>query len=109
MLRAFGDAGFAPSSPVDDAATSLVVTAPVAPLPTSRSKETEAQIVVSAVWRGAEEGDCIATATIDLDDPVGGRDLVDRDAERRWAHVDGTWVSIGWCGVDTRCEDDLAS
>lgn len=101
--------GFSPTSPVDEGATSLVVTGPCGTTADLAVDESEAQIVVSAVWRGTEEGDCDATATIELDDPVGGRDLVDRDAERRWAHVDGAWVSIGWCGVDTRCEDDLAS
>ena len=101
--------GFTPTSPVDGAATSFVVTGPCGTTADLAVDENAAQIVVSAVWRGAVDGDCAAEATIELDDPVAGRDLVDRDAERRWAHVEGTWVSIGWCGVEARCEDDLAS
>lgn len=99
--------GFMPSSPAAADATELDIdggacgaTADVA------LDEQDNQIVLSVVWRGGSKDDCGGGATVALESPIGARDVVDKDAQRRWALVDGAWVSIGWCGVDGRCADD---
>lgn len=70
--------------------------------------EDDLQIAVSVVWRSAQTGDdCVTVAEVPLAAPVGERDLVDSDAKRRWALVDSVWVSIGWCGVEERCESEV--
>ena len=61
------------------------------------------QIVVSAVWRAGNGEDCAAVKTVVLSESIGMRDLVDRDLQRRWVLVDDAWVSLDWCGVETRC------
>jgi hypothetical protein len=99
--------GFTPQSPVEPTATVLSIEGPCNANPDVAVDERDLQIVVSVVWREAATSDgCATVAEVPLAEPVGERDLVDRDAKRRWALVDSTWVSIGWCGVDTRCESD---
>lgn len=99
--------GFTPQSPVESTATLLNIEGPCNSDPDVAVDEQEAQIVVSVVWRDPAEGDgCATVAEVPLRQAVGERDLVDTDAKRRWALVDSVWVSIGWCGVDARCEGD---
>lgn len=98
--------GFTPSSPTAAESTQIEIVGPCRATADVALEEDDDQIVVSAVWRGGVDGDCAATETLDLDDPVGERDLVDRDTERRWALVDDVWVSIDWCGIDARCDED---
>jgi hypothetical protein len=99
--------GFTPQSPVEPDATSLTIEGPCNSDPDVAVGESETQIVVSVVWRDAATDDgCATVAELPLTQAVGVRDLVDSDAKRRWALVDSVWVSIGWCGVDARCESD---
>ncbi len=100
--------GFAPQSPVEATATMLGIEGPCNANPDVAVDERDLQIVVSVVWRDAvtSEG-CVTVAEVPLTEPVGERDLVDSDAKRRWALVDSVWVSIGWCGVDARCESEV--
>jgi hypothetical protein len=99
--------GFTPQSPVEAAATLLNIEGPCNSDPDVAVDEQTAQIVVSVVWRDADTGDdCTTVAEVPLRQAVGERDLVDTDAKRRWALVDSVWVSIGWCGVEARCDGD---
>lgn len=99
--------GFTPQSPVEASATVLGIEGPCDANPDVAVDERDLQIVVSVVWREAVTSDgCVTVAEVPLTEPVGERDLVDSDAKRRWALVDSVWVSIGWCGVEERCEDE---
>lgn len=99
--------GFTPQSPVEATATVLNIEGPCNANPDVAVDEDELQIAVSVVWREAATSDgCVTVAEVPLTAPVGERDLVDSDAKRRWALVDSVWVSIGWCGVEARCESE---